>query len=237
MRDPVRFIPLCVLVAGCLLLASIRAHRATPLEAPLASLPSELPGHGSVDRVVSEAEVRVAGMTSYLLRDFVRDSSVTVSLYVGYYDRQSRGRSIHSPRNCLPGAGWEMMSVERVPVATSLGSVTLNRVVLDNQGRRALAYYWYQGRGRVTASEYVVKWNLLKDAATSGRSEEALVRLVLPLPASGDPQLPVAIASADSLARATVATFVPSLAHVLPSRADGSVARGRAASAQLARRP
>ena len=41
----------------------------------------------------------------------------------------------------------------------------LNRYTLKNQGALAVVYYWYQGRGRIVANEYAVKWNLLRDAA------------------------------------------------------------------------
>jgi hypothetical protein len=43
--------------------------------------------------------------------------------------------------------------------------------------------YWCQGRGRIVSSEYRVKWNLLRDAAVAGHTEEALVRVVVPVPA------------------------------------------------------
>ena len=66
---------------------------------------------------------------------------------------------------------------------------TVNRYVLKNRSAIALAYYWYQGRGRVTANEYVVKWNLLRDAAIHGRTEEALVRVVVPVTGRGAEQV------------------------------------------------
>ena len=59
-----------------------------------------------------------------------------------------------------------------------------------------------QGRGRVAANEYRVKWDLLRDAALRSRSEEALVRLVLPL----SPEQPES--SADDDARASVVLAV-----------------------------
>ena len=30
--------------------------------------------------------------------------------FVSYYERQTQGKTIHSPRNCLPGAGWEVLT-------------------------------------------------------------------------------------------------------------------------------
>ena len=39
--------------------------------------------------------------------------------------------------------------------------------------------YWYEGRGRVEANEYAVKWDLLRDAALRRRTKETLVRVVV----------------------------------------------------------
>ena len=101
---------------------------------------------------------------------------------MGYYDYQVQGKTIHSPRNCLPGAGWEVLQGGTTPVDVAGGRrYQVNRFLLANGRAKALVYYWYQGRGRVEANEYRVKWNLLRDAAISGRTEESLVRIVLPL--------------------------------------------------------
>jgi EpsI family protein len=96
-------------------------------------------------------------------------------------------------------------------IAVGADSVEINRYELANKQARALVYYWYQGRGRVAASEYQVKWDLLRDAAISGRSEEALVRLVIPLTDSmKDP---------DALARRVAAEMVREVERKLPTAA------------------
>jgi hypothetical protein len=59
------------------------------------------------------------------------------------------------------------------------------QVPLKNGATQALVLYWYQGRGRIVASEYAVKWNLLRDAALKGHTEEALVRIVDYIPRAG----------------------------------------------------
>ena len=87
----------------------------------------------------------------------------------------------------------------------------VNRYVLAQGGQRALVYYWYQGRGRVAASEYQVKWELLRDAAFKARTEEAMVRIVVPL---GDPG---GGCRSRWTRHDTVRRLVPTLDSVLPS--------------------
>jgi EpsI family protein len=196
------------------MISGIRTQYAVSPVLPMKELPVELEGLKSRDIPIAAEERRVAGMSDYVLREFFRDSSTLFSLYVGYYDRQVQGKSIHSPKNCLPGAGWEILSSSRLKLQNGLQPGTINRVLLSNRGARALVYYWYQGRGRIEASEYRVKWNLLTDAALYGRTEEALVRLVFPLPAegSGDSTL----ADVDKRAARLLSVVIPRVNGVMP---------------------
>ena len=213
MRNWQRWAPGGMLAAGCLLLLSVNRQHTMPLARPLAEIPRTILGREALDRTIGEEERRIAGMDDYLLRWYVvpGDSLADFSAYVGYYRRQSQGETIHSPKNCLPGAGWEALEAGSRVVATPSGAVSVNRYLLSNAGERALVYYWYQGRGRVAANEYRVKWDLLRDSALRGRSEEALVRIVVPI----NERTPVA--RADSLATAATAELVPAVYTVLPA--------------------
>jgi len=204
------FIPALLMGAGALLLLGVNRQRAVPLSGSLVSLPAEIQGLKGRDRAISADERKVAGMTDYLMREYVNpaDSSFAFSVYVGYYDRQTEGKTIHSPRNCLPGAGWEPTGVSDRAIVIGKSSYLVRRYSLAKDKSHALVYYWYQGRGRISSNEYLVKWELLRDAALTGRSEEALVRIVLPL--EGD------VGKADSLATEVAQAIIPAIDRVLP---------------------
>lgn len=208
-----RFAPAVMLGLGALMINGVRVQHAVPPVKRIAEMPADLGGLSSRDRVIDAEERRVAGMSDYVLREYVRDSVVQFSLYVGYYDRQVQGKAIHSPKNCLPGAGWEILESQRVALKTDVATGSVNRVLLMNKGNRALVYYWYQGRGRVEASEYKVKWNLMRDAAIYGRTEESLVRIVVPI-GSGAPE---SLTSADRLATRLLPKIYENVAKVMPS--------------------
>jgi EpsI family protein len=177
-----RWLPAVTLAAGCGFLLLSSQQKAVPLQAPLAELPRTFLGAVGRDIPISPEEQRIAGMSSYVLRSYAEGGGpAAFSVYVGYYETQNQGRSIHSPRNCLPGAGWEPLSHGSVTLSSASGPHRVNRYLLANGNATALVYYWYQGRGRVQASEYAVKWDLLRDKAIRGRSEEALVRVVVPI--------------------------------------------------------
>jgi len=219
MRDAQRFLPAAVLGLGCVLLFGVREQEKVPPRAPMATVQLATPGFQTKDIVIDSAERAVAGMSDYVMRTFQRDSTDPgFSVYVGYYDYQVQGKSIHSPKNCLPGAGWEAMESGVRPVSVDGRTYPMNRYLLGKEGAQALVYYWYQGRGRVEASEYTVKWNLLRDAARHGRTEEALVRIVVPVDMREvrKGQGKVVYARADSIATALAAQLVPRVGAVLP---------------------
>lgn len=206
------YLPGVVLGAGCLLVAvGSTNQQALPLRAPLSRLPAQFEAYRGHDEAISPEEQRVAGMSSYVLRAFNRDSATAFTVYVGYYERQLQGKTIHSPKNCLPGAGWEAVSAGMQTLATAVGPVRVNRYLLVNKQQRALVYYWYQGRGRVEANEYRVKLQLLRDSALRGRSDEALVRVVVPIRTAGGE------AAAGDLGARVSAQLIPHVAEVLPS--------------------
>lgn len=215
MGNRTRWIPAMLFLGGCALNAIVTARRAgpMPLRAPLATIASRINGLTATDDSVPADERRVAGMSSYILRDYgtpgALASASLFSIYVGYYDEQRQGKSIHSPKNCLPGDGWEAVEAGAVTMTTATGVVTVNRYRVAKHNNEALVYYWYQGRGRVAHDEFRVKFELLRDAALHGRTEEALVRIVVPV-LNGD------VAAADRTARSVVSPLVGDVDRVLP---------------------
>jgi EpsI family protein len=181
MSRMIAFLPAAVLAVGCGFIWQTHSQRAVPLVAPLTTVLPSFDGLKAIDVRIPDEERRVAGMSDYVARVYARDSVMQFSTLVSYYERQSQGKTIHSPRNCLPGAGWEILRGGRRTLVVDGVTREVNQYTLKNGASLAIAYYWYQGRGRIVASEYAVKWNLLRDAAIAGHTEEALVRVVVPV--------------------------------------------------------
>jgi EpsI family protein len=218
MLDLRAYTPAAMLLVGYLFVAGARGQRAVPLARPLDSVLPALDGYQVRDQKIGAEERRVAGMTNYVARVYMRDSIPAFATLVSYYDRQTRGKSIHSPKNCLPGAGWEVLAGGTATVPSNGVSYVVNRYLLKNGATRAVVYYWYQGRGRVVASEYAVKWNLLRDAAFRGHTEEALVRVVVPVVAasSKSADLDKGVADATALAESVASRLIGDVSRVLP---------------------
>lgn len=215
-----QFAPMGILAAGVLLVSGVREQFVMPPDQPMSAIPQTIIGLQGREQVIDTAEQRVAGMSDYANRRYGPDSAPAFTVYVGYYDRQVQGRTIHSPKNCLPGAGWEPLSNTSVQVPGLKAGESVTRTLLGNKGVRAMVYYWYQGRGRVESSEYQVKWDLLRDAALYGRTEEALVRILVPVADPKPGEIPsnddAPAREADAIARRVAAELVPAVNAVMP---------------------
>jgi EpsI family protein len=219
MRRVARYVPALFLLVGCGFVWNARSQDATPLAAPLKSIFPTMDGYRVQDQSIPNDERQVAGMSDYVARVYWRDSIAAFTTFVSYYERQTQGKTIHSPRNCLPGAGWEVLTAGTDTLIVDGARRAVNKFILKNQGATAVAYYWYQGRGRIVANEYAVKWNLLRDAALAGHTEEALVRVVVPVVAhskNDDAEARRALAEASSLGADISTRLMRDVDRVLP---------------------
>jgi exosortase D (VPLPA-CTERM-specific) len=148
--------------------------------------------------------------------DFVEAAGTpSVNLFIAYYDSLSKSAAIHSPRVCLPGAGWEFASFQErnFSEVQSGGAGTYNQVVIQKGEQKTLMYYWYQQRERRTANEFSMKYYLLADSFFKSRKDGALVRLLTPINA-GDGEK--AEAAAEARLRAFAHAMLSRLPRYLP---------------------
>lgn len=206
--------PAAVLAIGVLGRVTIRPDQALSTALPLAALPGQIAGFEQQrEETLSGQELQVLRPDDYVLRTYRDADGTDMTLFVAFYGQQTSGASIHSPRNCLPGTGWEPLRHDRIDTRTAYGASQINRYLVEHgSGARALVYYWYQGRGRVIANEYTVKLDLLRDALFRRRTDEALVRLVIPISPG-----PRALTRADAIASTTVREVIRLVAAHVPT--------------------
>ncbi len=158
--------------------------------APLSEFPSQI---GEWKMVGSSSLTDdVAGVLKaddYLLRRYSDGKGHAVDFFIAYYKAQRAGESMHSPKNCLPGSGWAPVINDTAVLENDRQGkpVRVNRYVIEKDGDRALAVYWYQANGRIIASEYLGKFYLVWDSLRTGRRDGAVVRVFIPLSRSENP--------------------------------------------------
>ena len=187
-----------LIAAAMIVGAGIYANGAgSPERAParetLATTPIAVENWRGLDTALDDDVVAQLGVDDYINRRYVSAPAATaaaaasvppVSLYVGYYASQRQGDTIHSPQNCLPGAGWRPVMADRSSIDLGGRTIPVNRFIIQKGMDRQAVFYWYQGRSRVVASELANKAWLMLDAARLRRTDGGLVRLMTPVSSS-----------------------------------------------------
>jgi EpsI family protein len=208
-----RILTAVLLAQGALFYALSRGE-AVPIVRPLAEFPGTFDGWRLFREGVIEQEILdVLRADDLLNRVYMHGASGQVaSLFVAYFKSQRTGQAPHSPKNCLPGAGWVPSASEIVSIAVPdrPEPVEVNRYIVSKGDEKSVVLYWYQTRGRVIASEYRAKVHLVVDSVRYNRSDTALVRVVVPVRDNND-------AAAAKAAVEFVQSFFSPLRAFLPS--------------------
>jgi EpsI family protein len=146
---------------------------------PLSSFPSTMGDWISTDIPISQEVRDVLGPGDFLLREYQEPTTGSeVNLFIAYFPSQRSGDAIHSPKNCLPGAGWVPVRSDRITIAVPGHPPFLaNRYLIAKGENRQLVLYWYLAHDRAVASEYVAKFYLVADSIRERRSDGSLIRV------------------------------------------------------------
>jgi EpsI family protein len=148
---------------------------------PLSEFPNVIGDWQSArDHLIDDSAMAVLLVDDYIMRTYVNSKGEAVGLYIGYFETQREGKQVHSPRQCLPGAGWGIVEHRVYPLELkghNPSEVPINYNLMGKGDERDLFLWWYQGRGRIYANEYLNKLYLIWDAITMRRTDGALVRV------------------------------------------------------------
>lgn len=178
--SPVRlWITAGLLFAAFALLHSVSHGEAVVPHQPLHELPYTIGSWTGNEQPFDDKTLQAVGVSDYTNRVYSSQTLGVAQLYVGYYASQRTGDTIHSPKNCLPGAGWDPIQTGTTRILVPGGrQIVVNEYVIQQGLDKELVFYWYQDRGRVIASEYSAKFWMVADAIARNRTDGALVRLV-----------------------------------------------------------
>lgn len=174
-----------LVLAGVVSFALANRVEIRPARESLHAFPLSLSGWRGTEEEIPALQLEELQATDYLLASYANPTlTAPVGLYIAYYESQSTGVAVHSPRACLPGGGWRVEKSEEVAIPGILptgGGLPVNRTLVSMGDQRLLVYYWFMQRGRNLTNEYLVKWYIFWDSLTKRRTDGALVRLTTPL--------------------------------------------------------
>jgi exosortase D (VPLPA-CTERM-specific) len=218
---PIKFHPIpkqfwfgSALVMAGLIVGLLLPHRSetVPQREPLDLFPLKLNDWRGRPEILEQMYIDSLKFDDYLLANYRNGVNMPVNLYVAYYNSQRKGASVHSPKSCIPGGGWSITDFSRRTldgISVYGQPLNVNRAVIQLGDNRQIVYYWFQQRGRIVTDEYLAKWYIFWDALTRNRTDGALVRLTVMVPAGQD------VEAADRLLTNFAAAAVPQLeAHI-----------------------
>ncbi len=159
-------------------LASNRVPAA--LAQPLNTIDKQILGYTGIDNPpITEGVLRELKPTSYLVRTYT-GATLRADLFIAYYAQQRAGESMHSPKHCLPGAGWEIWNYQTANIPVGATTFKINEYSISHEGQRQLVLYWYQSKNRIIASEYLGKILLARDTLLQNSTAASIVRIIVP---------------------------------------------------------
>jgi EpsI family protein len=173
-----------LLAATAILLHARSRNEFIPQRQPLASFPHQLGEWEGRDVNIPQDVLDVLGAGDFLLRVYQDRSTPQpwVDLFLAYFPTQRAGDTIHSPKNCLPGAGWSPVESSRIAISLpGRAPFPANRYVIAKGPDRQLVIYWYWAHDRAVASEYWAKFYLVADSIRMNRSDGSLIRVTTPM--------------------------------------------------------
>ncbi len=187
-----------------------------PASEPLARMPENVGAWHGHDIPIADDVLEILGKGDFLNRVYTQDASpmpgagrsaMPISLFIGYFATQRTGQAIHSPQNCLPGAGWTFQSSQYSTLRADDGrDFNVGEYVIANGDSRQFVLYWYQAHGRSIPNEYVSKAYMVADAMRLRRTDGAIVRVITT----------IAPFETQADARARVFGFTAKVAPMLP---------------------
>ncbi len=186
--DQKRFTLHALIALAVLVIAGAYVHFATsnilrvPDRSDLSGLPYEFDGWRSQVQEVDADTLNVLGADDYIITNLENPDNEAFNLYIAYLNMQRQGHSWHSPRQCIPGGGWQIVAHDYAEATLDDGDTfRYNRIIIENRGFRQLVYYWYDQRGRKLANEFVMKSFLILDAVNLRRTDGAMIRIMTPI--------------------------------------------------------
>lgn len=170
------FVTAFVLVGGIFATHNLRPSNAPQERRPLRDFPPSIASLHSEDLPFNAEEIKEIGVDDYTNREYF-GASRPIELYIGYYKDQRSGDVIHSPKNCLPGSGWEPVRSTTIQIGSADKPVIVNEYIVEQGTDRDLVLYWYQTHGRIVASEYWSKFWLIADGVRHRSTDGAMIRI------------------------------------------------------------
>ena len=205
------WIVLILFVLTGILINLLRYSRVESKRLPLfSSLPLQFGDWNGQEYFFSEETNQVLKADTYAFRKYTSGEGKELWLFLAYFKSQKYGSQIHSPKNCLPGSGWKIMSRKKILIKTDTGSdLKVNKLLISDKLSTEVMYYWFQTRSGIITSELGLKLDLVFNSLKRAPTDAAFVRINLPLNQLSEKE-------AQLMLEDFLKVFLPKIKEILP---------------------
>jgi len=206
---PWRFYLLFILLAISAFYVYTRSEAAVPINKSLDLFPQKVADWKMTGYAqFGERTLAVLLPTDYLSRSYIDSHGNKLSLYIGFHDGGPKSGPIHSPKQCLPGSGWNYLNNEVKQVSLDGESIPYVSAIYQKDIEKQLFLYWYQVRDQILTNEYALKLAMLKNSMLSNRRDSSFIRLSVMATDSED--------KATEIGEQFIRDFFPAIREALP---------------------
>lgn len=176
-----RFMLVTLLLVMTWLYLFFHTRQAIPVARPLAEFPASYQGWNMISQEqFGDDLLKVLKPSDYLARQYEAVNGRQVGLYIGYHNGSRESGEIHSPKNCLPGSGWQQVTTTQTVLAGLPDTIHLTRAVYQKGDNKELFLYWFQVRDKSISDEYALKLSGIASAILYGRKDASFIRISVP---------------------------------------------------------
>src|SRR5262249_47483044 len=144
-----------VLIGAAVSVAAPAPTASAPARQSFADFPTQIDDWVGRRDAMQRFYLDILQLDDYILVDYSENGGAPVNFYSAWYQTQEDNRAIHSPHDCIPGGGWEIVKLEQrmLPATRDTRAFQVNRAVIQRGERRQVVYYWFDERGRKITNE------------------------------------------------------------------------------------
>ncbi|MGA1841308.1 MAG: exosortase C-terminal domain/associated protein EpsI [bacterium] len=171
-----------ILIIGIIFFHLLPESKVIPIKKPLETFPRKIGNWTFSEQIIfSDTVTSLLGVDDYIQFEYISPDKKKIDLYVSYFNSQKEGKGFHSPKNCMPGAGWNVVKCEPEQFNIHQSkpvTIDINKMIILKGAEQAIVFYWFQSRGRFIRSEYMQKIYLVLDSILKRRTDGSFVRIM-----------------------------------------------------------
>jgi EpsI family protein len=171
-----RYAVLGVTLATAAIGSTVMMGHAVPLRTPLTDLPYQLAGWQGRAEPADRKVIARTHPDAVLSRRYLDHDGHTVTLYVGYFEREgARAQVLSVCAACeVVKRGVETIQEDGAPLI-------VDRAMVREGATDSVVLYWFMGPQRPYVDPYQGKLDQLRSVLRTGRSEGAVIRITAPI--------------------------------------------------------